>query len=136
MNEDLCRSRGFAHTLKPKTADTARQLWDVAAAGSLTLRQALDLCRRCNDLIPFTFSSEKTFVSVGLSLVDDLLRRLSPEAPVEAQILRNTVSQYVTGQIGEKELQKVFRHLEPLWVRSRALNAVPATVSALQSLVS
>jgi hypothetical protein len=135
-NEDFCRSKGLTPTLNPKTGDTARQAWERAGQQALTLEQALEVCRQCNRLIPFTFGSERTFVTIGLTLIDDLLRRLPKDAAVEAQILRHTVGNYVVGLISKRELHQVFRHFEPFWARSRTLNTAAAGVAAIQAQVS
>lgn len=128
-NEDLCRAKGFAHTLNSKTAHKAQRLWDEAYARPLTLGQALEVCRRCNELVPFVFASDQTFVAIGLELVQDLRQRLPP---VEAQILRQTVSHYIAGFVRPKELRQVFQHCEGLLVKQRAFGPVAAPVTVIQ----
>ena len=128
-NEELCRSKGFTHRLNPKTSDTARLLWDPAGARPLTLGRALELCRRCNELIPFILASDQTFVAIGHDLTEDLLQRLSP---VEAQILRSTVGHYIAGLVARKELEHVFRHFERHLVKVRGFNPATGPVTAVQ----
>lgn len=128
-NEDLCRAKGFAHTLNSKTAPKAQRLWDEAYARPLTLGEALELCRRCNELVPFVFACDQTFVAIGLELIEDLRQRLPP---VEAQILRQTVSHYIAGLVRPKELRQVFGYCEGLWVRQRTFGAVAAPVTVVQ----
>jgi hypothetical protein len=128
-NQELCSAKGFPHTLNPKTCSKAQRLWESAYARPCTLGEAIELCRRCNDVVPFTFASDQTFIAVGLELVEDMLHRLPP---VEAQILRQTVSHYIAGFVTRKEMVQVFQHCEQLLVKQRAFSPVTAPVTVVQ----
>jgi hypothetical protein len=72
------------------------------------LIEALTVCRKAQEDGAFTFNNGNTFAAVARGLVDDSLRN----APaVEAQIIRTTISHYVAGTIGQKELQQVLSQL-------------------------
>ncbi|NWG75706.1 MAG: hypothetical protein HXY24_14075 [Rubrivivax sp.] len=133
LNRDHCQTKGLTHTLVPDRADQARGLWEGCAARPLPLSEAVDLCRRCHDLTPFTFGSASTFVAIAHALIEELAQRLPP---VEAQVLRNTVGHYVAGLISRKELERVFRHFNPRWGAGRAAPSTAAVVAAAQQLVS
>lgn len=128
-NEELCRAKGFAHTLNSKTWQKAQRLWDQAQGRSLTLGEALEVCRKCNDLVPFVFACDQTFIGIGQELTDDLRQRLPP---VEGHILRQTVANYIAGAVRWKELERVFRYCERLLVKQRAFGSVGAAVTVVQ----
>lgn len=128
-NEELCRAKGFPHTLNPNTSPKAQRIWEQARARALTLGEALEACRQCNELVPFVFASDQTFVGIGLELVEDWRQRLPP---VEGHILRQTVSHYIAGPVKRKELERVFRHCEGLLVRQRGLAPVAAPATVVQ----
>ena len=112
INQTLCQAQKTAHQPKAKSFEAARQLWEQAVSKAMSLSEVLDLCRQCQDLGPFVFNNGNTFASISKTLVEDLLQSLPA---VEAQILRTTVSHYVAGQVGKKELLQVLRHIETRW---------------------
>lgn len=111
INESLCKQQSTVCEMT-RNHDAVRQLWEKAVAQRMSLEQVLELCRRCYEMAPFTFNNGNTFASVGKSLLDPWLQTL---APLEAQILRNTVGHYIAGMINRKELVKVLRHFETRW---------------------
>jgi hypothetical protein len=111
-NQSLCQAKELTSDPNEKGYDLARRLWEQSAQQPLALSDALDLCRKCHQLGPFTFNNGNTFAAVGQALVADYAQALPP---VEAQILRNTVGHYIVGMIGRKELHRVFHHFETAW---------------------
>ena len=112
LNQSLCQARELASQPNEKGFEPARQLWEESGHRPLTLFEALDLCRRCHDLMPFTFNNGNTFAGIGRTLLDDWLQTLPS---VEAQIVRNTVGHYIVSLIDKRELHRVFRHFETTW---------------------
>lgn len=133
LNRDHCQTKGWTHTLIPDRAEQTRLLWDQAAARPLPLGEALDLCRRAQELTPFTFGTTGTFVAIAHAMIEELAQRLPP---VEAQVLRNTVGHYVAGLISRKELAGVFRHFTPRWSAQRTAPAATGVMAAVQPWVS
>jgi hypothetical protein len=113
VNQTLCQAQKTEPQAKDKSFEAARQLWEKAVPKAMSLPEVLEVCRRCQDLGPFVFNNGNTFASISTTLVEDWTRALPA---VEAQILRTTVSHYVAGQVGKKELLQVLRHVETRWM--------------------
>ena len=119
VNKALCQAQKIEPLNTAKGYEPASRVWEKSAQKSMSLQEALDVCRDCHELAPFTFNNGNTFAAIGRTLVDEDLKAMPP---VEAQILRTTMCHYIVGLIGRKELQQVLRHFEPM------LNAkAPAT---------
>lgn len=121
LNKALCQAQKVEPSIHAGKLDQARQLWEAAGRGSLTLKQALDLCRQCYELKCFVFNNGNTFAAAGRTMLEEHLKSLPP---VEAQIIRTTVSHYVVGLIGRRELMDVLRHYQTVW--ESATRPVPA----------
>ena len=111
------RPESESHPLTQRNYEQAQALWEGARQKAMTLTEALEQCRQCHDLAPFTFNNSETFAEVAVTMVDELLSRFSS---IEAQILKNTLRHFVTNSIGKKELQKVLHHLSAHGSGSRA----------------
>jgi len=111
-NQTFCQAQKTAHQLRAQKFEAARQLWEESIPKAMSLTEVLDICRQCHDIGPFVFNNGNTFASISKTLVEDWLQALPA---VEAQILRTTVSHYVAGQVGKKELIEVLRHVETRW---------------------
>jgi hypothetical protein len=109
VNQALCKAQKLDPTTNARTFDAARQLWESAAARSLTLKEVLDVCRECQEKLPFTFNNGNTFTAVARTLLEDATKKMPP---VEAQILHTTVCHYIAGLVGKRELLQVLKHFE------------------------
>ena len=74
----------------------------------MSLRQALEICRRCHKLSPFCFYNGNTFAAIGRTMVQDMLRKLPP---VKAHAYRSVVGHYIAGTAGDEELDKALADL-------------------------
>jgi hypothetical protein len=109
INAGLCKEKKALH--KP-TADgyaAAQKLWSSADAWELTLRETVDICRRCHKLAPFCFYNGNTFAAIGRTIIQDILQKLPP---IKAHTLRSVVGHYIAGTAGADELAKVLDELE------------------------
>ena len=122
VNQALCSAKKEIHQPNPKGYDAARNLWEKSISRTMSLRDALDVCRRCQELGPFVLFNANTFTALGRTLLEDGLKLLPP---VEAQIIRSTVSHYIAGMIGKRELAQVLGHFEALWRQAADSPAVP-----------
>lgn len=111
VNKALCQAQKIEPLHNAKGCEPARRLWEQAAGKSMSLVEAIDVCRDCHGLGPFTFNNGNTFAAIGRTMMDE---QLKAAPPVEAQILRTTICHYIAGQVGRKELEQVLRHFEPL----------------------
>lgn len=112
VNQALCKAQKLDPLTNLGGLTSARTLWDGAVARSMSLKEALDFCRECHQLSPFTFNNGNTFAAIGHTLIEDWLKTLPP---VEAQIIRTTIGHYIVGLIGRGELLQVLRHFEKTW---------------------
>jgi hypothetical protein len=131
LNQSFCQQQNTTFQTNGKSHAAAREIWQKAVAQQLSLHEALDICRRCFEMAPFTFNNGNTFSTIGKGLVDDWIKTLPA---VEGQIVRNTVGHYVAGMIGKKELLQVLRHFETSWnsyVVARQSMSIPIALTSV-----
>jgi hypothetical protein len=109
INKALCQAQKVDHLVNPASYGATKGLWERAAAQQMNLKDVLDICRQCFEQAPFTFNNGNTFSAIGRTLVEESLKALPP---VEAQVVRTTISHYIAGLVGRKELLSVLRHFE------------------------
>jgi hypothetical protein len=109
INAGLCREKKALHKPTSDGYRPAQKLWESSRTRALTLRETLDICRQCHKLAPFCFYNGNTFVAIGRTLIQDLLRKLSP---VEAQAFRSVVGHYIAGTKGADELSRALDEFE------------------------
>lgn len=109
INAGLCKEKNALHKPTAEGYGAARKLWETSRSNELSLRQALDICRRCHRLAPFCFYNGNTFAAIGRILAQDTLRKLSPD---KAHALRSVVGHYIAGTAGATELEKALAELE------------------------
>lgn len=108
INAGLCKEKRALH--KPTSAGykPVKKLWDESCQQKLTLRETLDLCRRCHQLAPFCFYNGNTFAAIGRTLIQDLLRKMPP---VKAHGFRSVVGHYIAGTAEADEIGKALDDL-------------------------
>ena len=109
INSGLCKEKNALHKPTSEGHDPARKLWEDSRKVKMPLRQALEICRQCHKLSPFCFYNGNTFVAVGRTMIQDVLRKLTP---VKAHIFRSVVGHYIAGTAGEKELDDALAGVE------------------------
>jgi hypothetical protein len=108
INAGLCKEK---HALHKPTADghePARRIWEKSRRHELTLSETLDICRQCHKLAPFCFYNGNTFVAIGRTMIQDILRKMPP---VKAHSFRSVVGHYIAGTAGADELAKALDEL-------------------------
>lgn len=103
INAGLCKEKKALHKPTSEGYDVARSLWEESRSISLSLRQTLEICRRCHKLSPFCFYNGNTFAAIGRIIVQDVLHKMPP---VKAQAFRSVVGHYIAGTAGEEELDQ------------------------------
>jgi hypothetical protein len=109
INAGLCKEKKALHQPTSDGYLPAQKLWAAACPRELTLRETLDLCRRCHQLAPFCFYNGNTFAAIGRTMIQELLQKLPP---LKAHALRSVVGHYIAGTAGADELLKVLDDLE------------------------
>ena len=109
VNKELCQAQKLEPTTKARSLEDARRLWETAMPRSLSLKEVLDVCRECHELSPFTFNNGNTFAAIGRTIIGEWTGSLPP---VEAQIVQTTVSHYIAGLVGRRELLQVLKHFK------------------------
>jgi hypothetical protein len=109
INAGLCKEKKALHKPTSDGYAPAQKLWESASQRELTLRETLDICRRCHKLAPFCFYNGNTFAAIGRTLIQDVLQKLPP---VRAHTLRSVVGHYIAGTAGADELAKALEDLE------------------------
>ncbi len=131
INKALCRAQQTEFTTNAKGLVIAKQCWEAAVRKSMTLADVLAVCRKCHDASPFMFNNGNTFGSVAKTLIQNWLNNLPP---LEGEIVRATVSHYVVGLVGKRELGDVLKHFESALKKPAAPKAAqPQPTPAPQS---
>jgi hypothetical protein len=109
INAGLCQEKKALHKPTSDGYAPAQKLWESARSRELTLRETLDICRRCHQLAPFCFYNGNTFAAIGRTLIQDILKKLPP---LQAHALRSVVGHYIAGTAGADELARVLEDLK------------------------
>ena len=109
INAGLCKEKKALHKPASEGYPPAHKLWETSRARELTLRETLDICRQCHKLAPFCFYNGNTFVAIGRTIIQDLLRKMPP---LKAHALRSVVGHYIAGTAGAEQLSKALEELE------------------------
>jgi len=128
INKALCHAQQTEFTTNARGLNIAKQRWEAAVKKSMTLADVLAVCRECHDAGPFIFNNGNTFGSVAKTLIQNWLNNLPP---LEAEIVRATVSHYVVGLVGKRELGDVLKHFEPVLKKAPAPKAAQPQAAAV-----
>jgi len=109
INLALCKEKNALHKPTSEGHESARKLWEDSHDVHMSLRQALEICRRCHKLSPFCFYNGNTFAAIGRTMVQEMLRKMSP---IKAHAFRSVVGHYIAGTAGDEELDKALADLE------------------------
>ena len=101
INAALCQKRSALHKPTSDGYDATQKIWEAMRDRELTLRETLDLCRKCHQLAPFCFYNGNTFAAIGRTMIQDILAKLPPD---QAHNFRSMVGHYIAGTIGSKEM--------------------------------
>jgi hypothetical protein len=108
INVALCKQKKALHKPTAEGYEPTQKLWDESRSLKISLRTALQVCRQCHKLSPFCFYNGNTFAAIGRTIIQDMLRDLSP---TKAHAIRSVVGHYIAGTTGEKELEQSLREL-------------------------
>jgi hypothetical protein len=100
QNEALCHAKSAHHGPTSDGHEAARSLWESERMRDLDLFEAVELCRRCHRLGPFTNFNGNTFSAVARILI----RRLGL-LPEQEHLIRSLAGHIVAGVAGEEEIR-------------------------------
>jgi hypothetical protein len=69
QNASLCAAKNALHKPTSDGYDVTRALWEERHLQTMSLMEAVDLCRRCHRMAPFCFYNGNTFAAIARSLV-------------------------------------------------------------------
>ena len=99
QNALLCHAKNALHKPTADGHDRTRELWQANHSRSMSLVEAVDLCRRCHRLAPFCFYNGNTFAGI----IRDVIRGLELPPP-QAHVIRSLAGHIVAGvSTGEEE---------------------------------
>jgi hypothetical protein len=107
INAGLCKEKNALHKPTTDGYKPAQKLWEDARLRELTLREAIQVGRRCHKLSPFCFYNGNTFAAIGRTIIQDIKL-----PPAKAHSFRSVVGHYIAGTIGDDELDQALRDLE------------------------
>ena len=106
INAGLCKEKKALHKPASDGYEPARKLWEKSRTHEISLREVLEICRRCHRLAPFCFYNGNTFAAIGRTLILDLLGQMPPD---KAHSFRGVVGHYIAGTIGQDELDAALK---------------------------
>ncbi len=106
INAGLCKEKKALHKTTSDGYEPAKKLWEQSRAREITLRETLQICRRCHKLAPFCFYNGNTFAAIGRTLIQDLLGKMPA---VKAHTFRSVVGHYIAGTVGDDELDEALK---------------------------
>jgi hypothetical protein len=109
INAALCKEKKALHKPTSDGYGPAKKIWDSAREHELTLREMLDLCRKCHQLAPFCFYNGNTFAAIGRTIIQEILQKMPP---ARAHNFRSVVGHYIAGTIGTKEIAAALADIE------------------------
>jgi hypothetical protein len=105
INEALCQAKKALHKPTSEGYQPTKARWESKQAMSLTLEEAVSLCRECHRLAPFYFYNGNTFATIARTACEKVSL-----PPSEAYLLRSIAGHIVAGTDQEEE-RKQFRCL-------------------------
>ena len=109
INAALCREKKALHKPTSDGHDATKKIWESARSNEMTLREVLDLCRKCHRLAPFCFYNGNTFAAIGRTIIQEILQKLPP---IKAHNFRSVVGHYIAGTVGAEEMTEALAGLE------------------------
>lgn len=100
QNEVLCRQKSAHHGPTSDGHAIGKQLWEESGQREISLFEAIDVCRRCHRMAPFTNFNGNTFSAIARIIIRKL--NLSPE---EDFIIRSLAGHIVAGVASDEETE-------------------------------
>jgi hypothetical protein len=109
QNEILCRQKSAHHGPTSDGHASAMDYWETSRLRELSLFDAIEVCRKCHKLAPFTNYNGNTFAAIGRIMV----KKLSLDETQET-LARSLAGHIVAGVASEEEIQAFRKFCESL----------------------
>jgi len=109
QNEILCRHKSAHHGPTSDGYDIAVTLWEDSRTREISLFEAVEICRKCHRLAPFTNYNGNTFAAIARTMI----KKLNLEIPQE-QIARSLAGHIVAGVASDEEVSAFRQFCESL----------------------
>jgi hypothetical protein len=90
INEALCQAKKALHKPTSEGYQPTKARWESKQAMSLTLEEAVGLCRECHRLAPFCFYNGNTFATIARTACEKI--SLPPLRPIFSAALLGILS--------------------------------------------
>ena len=107
QNEVLCSQKSAHHGPTSDGHEEGREIWQEARDLELSLFEAVEVCRKCHRVAPFTNFNGNTFAAIARIMV----KRLGLEAELD-HLARSLAGHIVAGVASEEEVEAFRRFCE------------------------
>ena len=105
QNAVLCQAKTALHKTTSDGHEPAKTLWEKKSLESMTLEEAVEICRQCHRLAPFCFYNGNTFTAI----IRDVISNLGLED--DQTILLRSLAGHIVAGVASEEETKAFRKL-------------------------
>jgi hypothetical protein len=109
QNEVLCRQKSAHHGPTSDGHEAAMDYWENARQAEISLFDAVEVCRKCHRLAPFTNFNGNTFAAIARILVKRLNLDLTQE-----NVARSLAGHIVAGVASDEEVRAFRKFCESL----------------------
>ena len=99
QNEILCRQKSAHHGPTSDGYASAMEYWEKSRLCELSLFAAIEVCRKCHKLAPFTNYNGNTFAAIGRIMV----KKLDLD-PTQETLARSLAGHIVAGVASDEEI--------------------------------
>ncbi len=103
QNAVLCRAKNALHKPTSDGHDSTRELWESRREESMSLDEAVELCRRCHRMAPFCFYNGNTFASIIALVIKKM------DLPPEQTVIVRSLAGHIVAGVATGEEEKAFR---------------------------
>ena len=103
QNEILCRAKGAHHGPTSDGHQDGRELWETARQREMSLFDAVETCRKCHKIAPFTNFNGNTFSAIARIIVK------KPGAEPQKEHIARSLAGHIVAGVASAEEIRAFR---------------------------
>lgn len=84
----------------------AQEIWEAAEGRELSLKEAIDICRLCYTLAPFSARDNHVFIKIARSILQPVVKSMSPAL---GGAVHGVVADYISGIGTVHDLEQVLK---------------------------